>query len=117
MLDKNSFIYEKLEKFVGIFENKEKLRQFIENYKLQVEQKIVFLYRLRNKIAHNANKEHNATIIYYKNFADYISTMLICYFIDKRILDYKDNNEILYLGEYEYNKMLLDIEHFGIDCI
>lgn len=117
VLDKNSFIYEKLEKFVGIFENKEKLRQFIENYKSQVEQKILFLYRLRNKIAHNANKEHNATIIYYKNFADYISTMLICYFIDKRILDYKDNNEILYLGEYEYNKMLLDIEYFGIDCI
>lgn len=116
-LDKNSFIYEKLEKFVGIFENKEKLHQFIENYKSQVEQKILFLYRLRNKIAHNANKEHNATIIYYKNFADYISTILICYFIDKRILDYKDNNEILYLGEYEYNKVLLDIEHFGIDCI
>lgn len=116
-LDKNSFIYEKIEKFVGIFESKEKLRQFIENYKSQVEQKILFLYRLRNKIAHNANKEHNATIIYYKNFADYISTILICYFIDKRILDYKDNNEILYLGEYEYNKVLLDIEHFGIDCI
>ena len=117
VLDKDSFIYEKLEKFVGIFDNKQNIHTFIENYKEQVRQKIIFLYRLRNKIAHNANREYNATIIYYKNFADYISTILICYFIDKRILSYKENNEIIYLGEYEYNKMLLDIEQFGIDCI
>lgn len=117
MLDKDSFLYEKLEKFVLIFDNKIALKKFIENYTIQMEQKLIFLYRLRNKIAHNANSEYSSTIIYYKNFADYISTILVCYFIDKRILGYKDNSEIIYLGEYEYNKMLLDIEKFGIDCI
>lgn len=117
MLDKDSFLCEKLEKFVLIFDNKIEFKKFIENYKTQIEQKLMFLYRLRNKIAHNANSEYNSTIIYYKNFADYISTILVCYFIDKRILGYKDTNEIIYLGEYEYNKMLLDIEKFGIDCI
>lgn len=117
MLDKDSFLREKLEKFVLIFDNKIEFKKFIENYKTQIEQKLIFLYRLRNKIAHNANSEYSSTIIYYKNFADYISTILVCYFIDKRILGYKDNSEIIYLGEYEYNKMLLDIEKFGIDCI
>lgn len=116
-LDKNSFFYEKLDKFVNIFDDKNKFKEFIENYRKQAEQKIIFLYRLRNKIAHNANSEYSATIIYYKNFADYISTILVCYFIDRRILGYKDNSEIIYCGEYEYNKMLLDIEQKGIDCV
>lgn len=116
-LDKNSFFYDRLKDFIAIFENKEQFKTFIENYKRQIEQKLIFLYRLRNKIAHNASNEYSATIIYYKNFARHINTILACYFIDKRIQGLKTNEEIIHYGEYEYNKMLLNIEKYGVISI
>lgn len=116
-LDKSSFFYDKLKGFIEIFENKQQFKNFIENYKKQIEQKLVFLYRIRNKIAHNASNEYSATITYYKNFASHINTALVCYFIDKRIQGFKTNEEIIHYGEYEYNKMLLNLEKYGVDSI
>ncbi|WP_416861374.1 hypothetical protein [Helicobacter ganmani] len=116
-LDKHSFFYDKLKSFIAIFENKEQFKNFIENYKKQMEQKLTFLYRIRNKIAHSANNEYSATITYYKNFARHINTHLTCYFIDERIQGFKTNEEIIHYGTYEYNKMLLDLEKYGIDSI
>lgn len=116
-LDKESFFYEQLQTFIKRFEYKEEFKKFTENYKKQTEQKLIFLYRLRNKIAHNAMNEYSATMAYYKNFSSYINTTLICYFIDKRVLEYNDNEQIINYGEYEYNKMLLNLEKYGVDSI
>ncbi len=116
-LDKSSFFYDKLKGFIEIFENKQQFKNFIENYKKQIEQKLIFLYRIRNKIAHNASNEYSATITYYKNFARHINTALVCYFIDERIQGFKTNEEIIHYGKYEYNKMLLDLEKYGVDSI
>ncbi len=118
LLNKETFFYEKLQNFIKIFEDKKEFKAFIENYKKQIEQKIIFLYRLRNKITHHAMNEYNETIVYYKNFASYINTILICYFIDTRVLRNKyDNDEIINYGVYEYNKMLLNLEKYGVDSI
>lgn len=116
-LDEQSFFYEKIQDFIKIFNDEKQFKIFIENYKKQIEQKLIFLYRIRNKIAHNANNEHNATIIYYRNFASYINTALVCYFIDKRLEGLKTNEEIIHYGEYEYDKMLLNLKKHGVDSI
>lgn len=119
-LDKDSFFYDKLKNFIGVFTAKKEFKNFIENHKKQTEQKLIFLYRMRNKIAHNASNEYNATIAYYRNFASFVNTTLLCFFIDKRIdtiLNCKSGEEIMNRGEYEYNKMLLNLEKYGVDSI
>lgn len=108
--NKNSFFYDRLQDFREKFEKKGEFKKFIEKYKKQIEQELIFLYRIRNKIVHNASNEYIATITYYKNFAAYISTSLTCYFIDKRILGCKSNDEIMNRGEYEYSIMLFNLE-------
>ena len=103
--DKNTFFYEKLNHFVCIFSEDKQFLNFIKNYQEQIKQKILFLYRIRNKIVHNANNEQDSMVIYYKNFASYLNTVLLCYFIDKRMEGIKDNKEIFYSGEYEMQKI------------
>lgn len=103
--DKNTFFYEKLNHFVCIFSEDKQFLNFIKNYQEQIKQKILFLYRIRNKIIHNANNEQDSMVIYYKNFASYLNTVLLCYFIDKRMEGIKDNKEIFYSGEYEMQKI------------
>lgn len=103
--DKNTFFYERLNHFICIFSEDKQFLNFIKNYQEQIKQKILFLYRIRNKIVHNANNEQDSMVIYYRNFASYLNTVLLCYFIDKRIEGIKDNKEIFYSGEYEMQKI------------
>lgn len=111
-IDKDSFFYEQLHNLPLIFNEK-----FIKNYERQVEQKIKFLSVMRNKIAHNAHIEYNSTIIYYKNFADYMSANILGYFINKRLDGFIDSGEIINLAECEYQKTLTNIEKNNINSI
>lgn len=114
LLDKNTFLYEKIDNLISIFTTKEKLLKFIEEFFEDIKQKIIILYKLRNKIVHEAHYEQNSIVQLYKNYADTISTILLCFFVEQKLQGKTDLVEIINFAKYEYEKFYHKIENNGI---
>lgn len=109
-INKDSFLYEKIEKLVSIFTNKKEFLKFIQNIFKNIEQIMVVLYKLRNKIVHEAHCEQSLIVQLYKNYADNIGTILLCYFVEQRLKGEVDLAEIINSGKYKYEKIYHSVE-------
>ncbi|MBD5166629.1 MAG: hypothetical protein HDT12_02475 [Helicobacter sp.] len=112
-----SFLLENIKKMHKIFSDKQECQKFIKMHQNNFKQKLIFLYRIRNKIVHNANTKENSITSYYSHFANYVNAVIMGYFIEQRTQGLKTNEEIIHDGEYEYNKMLLNLEKHDVDSI
>ncbi|TDJ85371.1 hypothetical protein E2O24_07680 [Campylobacter volucris] len=114
LLDKNTFLYEKIDNLISIFTTKEKLLKFAEEFFEDIKQKIIILYKLRNKIVHEAHYEQNSIVQLYKNYAVTINTILLCFFVEQKLQGKTDLVEIINFAKYEYEKLCHKIKNNGI---
>lgn len=109
-IDKNSLFYDELNYLKSIFTDTDKCIELLDSFEKNISEKLIYVYRIRNKIAHNAYNEVTPLIATYANFISEVSSASISAFEGKRDklqLDTTDKivNDLIY--EYEKFKMRL----------
>jgi len=81
-------------------------------------EKLLYSYRIRNKIVHNADNDTTLTIKYYAAFIGSISGMAVTDYIAKRDKnDFLNTDDILNNITYEYDKLKIELGESGIKAL
>jgi len=113
-IDNNSLFYSQLEYLNSVFTKKNECIKLLELFESIIFEKLVYIYRVRNQIVHNAKAEKNPAIALYSDFITQISAISIMEFIHIRdTLNLKTNTEIINNIIYEYDKFKLDLNENG----
>jgi hypothetical protein len=116
--EKEELLYYQLEYLKLIFNNPEKLKKILEDFENISKEKLLYVYRIRNKIVHNANTEENTLSEYYSDFISQASKLIVIEFMEKRQnKNLKTTESILNDILYDFNKLKLDIEIQGITVL
>lgn len=106
--------YEKLDFLSKLFSNSNYCIELLENFELMAREKLFFIYRIRNKIVHDANSKKTATSNYYLNFIRQASLDILFEFIRKRNnLNLKSANDIFNEIVYDFDTLKIDIKENG----
>jgi hypothetical protein len=117
-MNKESLFYEQLEFLQEIFQNNKKCLNLIEKFEKIFFEKLIYLYRIRNKIVHNAYNDVNPMIPYYVKFIMLISSISINVFINKKVsLDLKTSEEIINNINYDYDNFKLELQDKGTSVL
>ena len=81
-------------------------------------EKLVYIYRVRNKIVHNAHSESSPIINYYVDFIEMVSAICINTFIQKRAkFSLSSSDEIINNIIYDYDEFKLELKDIGIGVL
>ncbi len=117
-LDESTLFYEQLGFLQEIFLDTKKCLDLIEKFEKLVFEKLVYLYRIRNKIVHNAHSQNNPLYTYYIEFIASISATSIQAFIEKRDqFSLKTSEEIIHNIRYDYDTFKLELNKKGTDVL
>lgn len=109
-----SLLFEQLDNLNELFSDGKKMVKFIEELKEIFSDKLIYLYRIRNKIVHNAHNEFTPMTNYYADFGAIASALSINRFtscISKHSLN--TTNEVVNHIHYDFDKLLLDLKVEG----
>lgn len=113
-LESNSLFEQQLKYLKLIFGNKQECIKLVEKFELIFFEKLVYVYRLRNKIVHNAYNETNPVSQYYVEFITLISAVSINSFIEKRAdFSLETSDEIVNNIIYDYDIFKLELKEKG----
>lgn len=113
-VDEGSLFYDQLEFLQGIFANSKESISLLQNFENLIYEKLVYIYRLRNKIVHNANNDKDPLINYYSDFIAKVTGIIVMEFIHKRNeLNLKTNTEIINNILYDYEKFKIKLKEIG----
>lgn len=113
-LDEKSFFYEQLEYLKKIFTDTKECIALLEKLEKIFFEKLVYVYRMRNKIVHNAHNESSPIAQYYVEFIAMSSAISINTFIHIRgALSLKTSDDIINNIAYEYDKFGLELKDQG----
>ncbi|PHV61299.1 hypothetical protein [Cyanobacterium aponinum] len=116
--EKEELLYYQLDYLRLIFNNPDTLKTLLDDFEHICKEKLLYVYRIRNKIVHNANTEENTLSEYYSDFISQASTLTIIQFMTKRYnKNLKTTESILNDILYDFNKLKLDIEIQGITVL
>ncbi|BAQ66969.1 hypothetical protein [Geminocystis sp. NIES-3709] len=116
--EKEELLYYQLDYLRLIFNNPDNLKKLLDDFEHICKEKLLYVYRIRNKIVHNANTEENTLSEYYSDFISQASTLTIIQFMTKRQnKNLKTTESILNDILYDFNKLKLDIEIQGITVL
>lgn len=116
-LNNNSLFFEQLGYLDEIFTDKKKCLELIDKFEKIFFEKLVYVYRVRNKIVHNAHSESNPIIDYYVDFITLASAANISSFMQIRAnLSLETNIDVINNIMYEYDKFKLELQEKGT-CI
>ena len=117
-LDNNSLFYEQLKYLKDVFDDKKKCIELIEKVERIFFEKLIYIYRMRNKIVHNADNENNPIAEYYVKFITTASNESINTFIYKRAnFSVQTNDDIINNIIYEYNEFKLELTEKGTSIL
>lgn len=78
----------------------------------------VYVYRIRNKIVHDAHHETSPILKNYVDFVTMLSAISIDTFIDKRAtFNLQNNNDIINNILYDYDKFKLELNTNGTNIL
>ena len=113
-LDEKSLLYEQLEYLKKIFTDTKQCIALLEKLEKIFFEKLVYVYRMRNKIVHNAHNESSPIAQYYVEFIAMSSAISINTFIKIRgTLSLQTSDEIINNISYEYDKFGLELKEQG----
>lgn len=117
-LNSNSLFYEQLQYLREIFTDKKRCLELIDKFEKIFFEKLVYVYRVRNKIVHNAHSESSPIIDYYVDFIILVSAISINSFIKIRAeLSLETNTEVINNIIYEYDKFKLELQEKGTNIL
>lgn len=115
-LEKDSLFNEQLIYLKEVFSDNKKCLDLLDTFEQIVFEKLVYIYRVRNKIVHNAHVESIPN--YYVDFITTISAVSINSFIEKRSTDFLETNqEIINSIIYEYERFKFELKQKGTDIL
>ncbi len=113
-LDENSLIYDQFQLLNEVFSEKKKCIELINSFENIFFEKLVYVYRLRNKIVHNAHSENSPLVDYYVDFITLVTAISINTFINTRAnLSLDTNGEIINNIMYHYDAFKLELNEKG----
>lgn len=113
-LDEKSLFYEQLEYLKKIFTDTKECITLLEKLEKIFFEKLVYVYRMRNKIVHNAHNETSPIAQYYVEFIAMSSAISINTFINIRgTLSLETSDDIINNIAYEYDKFGLELKEHG----
>lgn len=113
-LNEKSLFYEQLEYLKKIFTDTKECIALLEKLEKIFFEKLVYVYRMRNKIVHNAHNENSPIAQYYIEFIAMSSAISINTFINIRgTLSLQTSDEIINNIAYEYDKFGLELKEQG----
>lgn len=113
-LDENSLMYDQFQLLNNIFTEKKKCIELINSFEKIFFEKLVYIYRLRNKIVHHAYSESNPLVDYYVKFINLATATSINEFIQVRgTLSLKTNQDIINNIVYEYDEFKFELNEKG----
>jgi len=113
-IDADSLLSEQLHYLNELFTDSKKFEELLKKFQDIFFEKLVYVYRMRNKIVHNAHNEVGPMSKYYADFLALASAASINSFIQIRArLSLKSSDEIVNNINYEFDKFLLDLKEKG----
>ncbi|MGL5938924.1 MAG: hypothetical protein ACRC2S_00835 [Waterburya sp.] len=115
-LKSDELLYEQLNYLEIVFNDQNSCIELLENFKQMSYEQLIFVYRIRNKIVHNANNKNTTTSNYYLNFICKASLDILFEFIRKRsnqTLNLKSVDDLLNEIIYDFDKLKLEINKNG----
>lgn len=113
-LHEKSLYYEQLAYLKKIFTDTKQCIALLEKLEKIFFEKLVYVYRMRNKIVHNAHNESSPIAQYYVEFIAMSSAISISTFINIRNkLSLQTSDEIINNIAYEYDKFGLELKEQG----
>jgi len=101
-----------------IFLDAKKCLVLVDTFEKIFFEKLVYLYRIRNKIVHNAHNDNNPMFQYYIDFVTLVSSISIGEFIDRRArLSLITSEDIINNIMFEYDKFKLELKEKGTDIL
>lgn len=117
-LDKEELFYEQLDFLNLVFNDSKECLKLIEKFEKIFFEKLVYIYRVRNKIVHNAHNESSPIINYYVDFIEIVSSICINTFIQKRAkFSLSSSDEIINNIIYDYDEFKLKLKDSGIGVL
>ncbi|BFU79000.1 hypothetical protein ALC152_22150 [Arcobacter sp. 15-2] len=117
-LKDNSLLYSQLEYLKGIFTDKKKCLDLLSVFEKIFFEKLVYIYRMRNNIVHNAHNDSSPLSTFYVDFITLVSAISINTFIHKRgSLNLESNNEIINNIIYDYDEFKLELKEKGTSIL
>lgn len=117
-LNPDSLFHEQLKYLQRIFNDKKECLELINKFEKIFFEKLVYVYRMRNKIVHNAHSESSPISQYYVDFITLVSAISISTYISKREkFDFKDNSEIINNIIFDYDKFKLELNEKGTEIL
>lgn len=117
-LNNSSLFYEQLQYLHEIFTDKKRCIELIDKFEKIFFEKLVYVYRVRNKIVHNAHSETSPIIDYYVDFITLASATSINSFIKIRAdLSLDSNVDVINNIIYEYDKFKLELQEKGTNIL
>lgn len=117
-LEKEELFYEQLDFLNLVFSNSKESLKLIDKFEKIFFEKLVYIYRIRNKIVHNAHNESSPTINYYVDFVEIVSTICISTFIQKRAnFSLSSSDEIINNIIYDYDEFKLKLKDVGTEIL
>lgn len=113
-LEVDSLFYEQLKYLHEIFTDKKKCLELIDKFEKVFFEKLVYVYRVRNKIVHNAHNESSPLLDHYVDFITLVSAISIESFVQIRAkISLETNTDIINHIIYEYDEFKLELNEKG----
>ncbi len=117
-MDKNSLFYDELNYLKNIFTDTDKCIELLNSFEQNISEKLIYVYRIRNKIAHNANNEITPLIATYADFIAEVSAISIAEIVSKRDrLKLDTTTKIVNDVIYEYEKFKIKLQEEGTNIL
>lgn len=111
-LDTEDLFYEQLDFLNSVFNNPDKCLKLMGKFEEIFFEKLLFIYRIRNQIVHNAHSKSTPMINYYVDFIETVSVVCINEFIEKRNeFSFLSAEEIINNIIYCYDKMKVELKN------
>jgi len=99
-----------------MFQDQGKVKEILEKFESIYYEKILMIYRIRNKIVHNANNDFSPINSDYANDAIEISSIVLGTFIDKNKC-HETIEDILNSILYGYDSFKVELDENGVDVL
>ena len=117
-LEQNSLFYEQLKYLQKIFTDKKQCLELMDKFEKIFFEKLVYVYRIRNKIVHNAHNDSSPLVDYYVDFITLVSAISTNEFIKIRAeILLETNVEIINNMIYEYDEFKLKLNEKGTNIL
>lgn len=119
-IPENCLLHDQLSFLSQIFNNSKTCIKLLEEFETMAREKLFFVYRIRNKIVHNASNKSTATSNYYLDFIAKASSNIVFEFIrmrSKQKLNLNCIDDILNEIIYNFDKLKIEIQQNGSETL